>query len=210
MQNSVKIERINTYNDERFSKIALLQHGCFVVNDSETYEFEITSISSAIVRYSNSGLFLESVAEEFRFYAGFIYKFYDDLGSLVFETKMPDLIDIEIEAIQPSQFFVSQEKLDAIKSCLRSIDDIVIPVFFNSGKLVSVDGHTRMLFAYLDGTKILKGMLVDYDAITMKFADEAIKRDIHNVRDLKILSPEKYNEEWNGFCDYFLKHLDNE
>ena len=44
----MEITRINTYEDNRFSTKALLQHGCFLV-DGEPYEVEIISEYEAII-----------------------------------------------------------------------------------------------------------------------------------------------------------------
>lgn len=46
------IQRINTYNDNQFSKAVLLQHGCFLV-DGKPYEEEIISDYEAIIRGEN-------------------------------------------------------------------------------------------------------------------------------------------------------------
>ena len=48
----MEIQRINTYTDERFSREALMQHGCFLVNDAP-YEVNIISDFEAIVLGKN-------------------------------------------------------------------------------------------------------------------------------------------------------------
>ena len=60
------IQRINTYNDNQFSKAVLLQHGCFLV-DGKPYEVEIISDYEAIIRGENQAVYT-AVIEEFRFY----------------------------------------------------------------------------------------------------------------------------------------------
>ena len=70
------IERINSYDDKRFLKHILNQHGCFLV-DGNPYEIEIISESEAIIRGKKLSCFDELI-EEFRFYTPHIYIFYDD------------------------------------------------------------------------------------------------------------------------------------
>ena len=41
----MEIQRINTYDDKRFSQAILLQHGCFLV-DGKPYEVEIIERTS--------------------------------------------------------------------------------------------------------------------------------------------------------------------
>lgn len=72
------IQRINTYNDNQFSKAVLLQHGCFLV-DGKPYEVEIISDYEAIIRGENQAVYT-AVIEEFRFYTPHITQFYDKEG----------------------------------------------------------------------------------------------------------------------------------
>ena len=71
----MEIERINEYQDERFSQKALWQHGCFLA-DGMPYEVEIISDFEAVIKGRNPGMYLP-VIEEFRFYAPQITYFCD-------------------------------------------------------------------------------------------------------------------------------------
>ena len=44
----MKIQRIDTYDDPRFTKEALYQHGCYLVDD-EPYEIVIVSKNEAVI-----------------------------------------------------------------------------------------------------------------------------------------------------------------
>ena len=77
------IQRINTYNDNQFSKAVLLQHGCFLV-DGKPYEVEIISDYEAIIRGENQAVYA-AVIGEFRFYTPHITQFYDKDGKKVME-----------------------------------------------------------------------------------------------------------------------------
>ena len=61
----MEIIRINTYTDDRFSREALLQHGCFLA-DNTPYEIKIISDYEAVIWGQNRDVYPE-VIEEFRF-----------------------------------------------------------------------------------------------------------------------------------------------
>ena len=63
----MEIKRIDTYDDARFFKSVLLQHGCFLV-DEIPYEVEIISASEAVIRGVDQTVF-PMVIDEFRFYS---------------------------------------------------------------------------------------------------------------------------------------------
>ena len=54
---------------------------------------------------------------------------------------------IRIEEIQPSQFYVDEDKIEAVKTFITSPKDIIIPVMKENGKYISLDGHTRLAAA---------------------------------------------------------------
>ena len=62
------IERINSYEDNRFSEKALRQHGALVVNGIFFYEVLITGTSEAVITGKNRKYY-EAVIEYFRFFA---------------------------------------------------------------------------------------------------------------------------------------------
>ena len=61
-----EIQRINRYDDERFSNTVLYQHGAFLVDDSPC-EVEITGTETAVVRCENQE-YVAPLLEEFRFF----------------------------------------------------------------------------------------------------------------------------------------------
>ena len=63
----MEIERIDNYEDDRFSKTALLQHGAYLIDD-EPYEIVIVSDNKAIV-YGNKPEKYEALIEQFRYHA---------------------------------------------------------------------------------------------------------------------------------------------
>ena len=73
------IERINSYEDNRFSEKVLRQHGAFVVNGIFFYEVLTTGTSEAVITGENRKYY-EAVIEYFRFFSGHITRFRDAQG----------------------------------------------------------------------------------------------------------------------------------
>lgn len=78
----VKIQRINAYDDVRFSERVLKQHGAFVINDELLCEVEIIGTCEAIVHGAVEEFYNE-VIDEFRFYAEHICRFYNEKNELI-------------------------------------------------------------------------------------------------------------------------------
>ena len=88
------IKRIDSYEDERFRKKVLKQHGAFEVDDL-LYEVEIISDYEAVVRGDSK--YIKEIIEEFRFYAEHISKFYDDNEKCIAEYPKVKIFDIGLE-----------------------------------------------------------------------------------------------------------------
>ena len=131
----MNIERIDSYEDRRFSQNVLNQHGCFLVNDVP-YEIEIISDSKAVIRGGslptascNDDLVavdctkdiqeILELIEEFRFYTPHICRFYTTNGKLIKEYSPCPIQTIELSRIQPSQFYVDQDKIKAISTFIQ-------------------------------------------------------------------------------------------
>lgn len=200
------IERINQYCDRRFSEDVLLQHGAFVVDGKYPCSFKITGDNTAVVEYHDYNAVLP-IIEEFRFYTEHITVFYDTKGNLIAEFPPVVIKRLSLDEIQPSQFYVDEDKLKAISAFIHSENDIIIPVLFDGsvGRHISLDGHTRMFYAYLQGWKtvnVFEGSGVgDY---IFWFAKEAIKRGITKPSEIKRLSHKEYEVRWNKFCNDFF------
>ena len=119
----MNIKRIDGYTDSRFSQTALNQHGAYLI-DNDPYQVEITDFSSAVICGKNPSLY-KALIEEFRFHAPHIFKFYDAHARLIAEYPAPALFDLPLESIQPSQFYVDEEKLKAVQTFICKPEDIV-------------------------------------------------------------------------------------
>mgnify|MGYP004712523733 FL=1 len=196
------IQRINTYNDNQFSKAVLLQHGCFLV-DGRPYEVEIISDYEAIIRGENQDVYT-AVIEEFRFYTPHITQFYDKDGKKVMEYPRLSLLTLCLEQIQPSQFYVDEDKMNAISSFIHKPQDIIIQVFPDKERYISLDGHTRLYYAFLKGWDCVRAIVETSDDWIYKIVDEAQKRGIYTPKEMTLVSHDEYEIKWNRFCDDFF------
>lgn len=197
----MNITRINTYDDHRFSQEALNQHGCYIVNGDAPIEIKIISQSEAIVIGDEA--YFDEVIDEFRFNAEHITKFYDESCKIVKQFKDIELFKLDIDKIQPIQFFVDRDKLEAVKSFVGDEEDVIIPVAMHEGTYASLDGHTRLYLAYTLGFKhVYAYFSEDFDGFDY-FFDEARKRNIYAAKDLILLEHEEYVEKWDKFCDEY-------
>lgn len=201
----ISIERINSYEDQRFSKNILLQHGAFVINEDFLYEIEIVDKDSAIV-YGDNRRYFKEVIEEFHFYAEHISKFYDKNKKLIKEYEEVNTFYVDIRDIQPSQFYIDKTKKEAVSSFINKEDDIIVPLIKCENRYVSLDGHTRISVGIDKGFTGVKGFITNsYDYI-YDFVKEAKLRSIMSPKDMIELTHEDYKNKWNKFCDnYFNK-----
>lgn len=198
-----EIQRINSYCDDRFSQTVLLQHGAFLV-DGIPCEVEIIGADSAVVRCEKEEYILPLI-EEFRFYAEHICRFCNEHGELLAEFPPVDLFSLQLSEIQPSQFYVDEDKLRAVQAFLSGPKDIVIPVMAFDGKYVSLDGHTRLAAAADAGYETVSAFISEAPDSILDFAREARRRGVLSPYDMKRVSHEEYEILWNRFCDEFLK-----
>lgn len=199
----MKIQRINTYNDTRFKEKVLKQHGAFFIDDKYPCQFLIKDIDSAIIYYHDYNN-IDEIIEEFRFYTKHISKFYDQDGKLIKIYDSIKLFKYNINKLQPSQFYINTEKLNNIASWAKSSEDFIIPILKNGDEIIILDGHTRL---YLAKTLNIEEVYVYEDSsgdYIWGFVDEARKRNVYTINDLKLVSKEDYEVLWNKFCDDYF------
>lgn len=202
MENKRNIQRIDTYQDKRFSREALNQHGCFLV-DNAPYEIVIFSDNEAIVYGTDPSVYAELI-DVFRFYTPHITLFYDRNRRIIKQFPQKELFTISLEQIQPSQFYVDEAKITAISSFIHKPDDIIIQVQPFQDRYISLDGHTRLYYAVMQGWKKVRAVIEISDKWVYRFVDEAQKRNIYTPADLILVNHDEYMEKWNRFCDDFF------
>lgn len=198
----MEIKRINTYEDDRFSKKVLLQHGCFLA-DEAPYEVQIISDFEAVIRGENAAVYPQ-IMEEFRFYTPHITKFYSADGELIKEYPDANLLTISLDQIQPSQFYVDEEKLAAVSTFIQNPHDIIIQVMPFEGRYISLDGHTRLYYAVMKGWDTVRAVVDVSNDYIYGFVEEAKRRNIHTPKDMELVSHSEYEEKWNRFCDDYF------
>lgn len=201
----MEIQRIDIYTDNRFSREALYQHGCFLV-DKMPFEIEIISDFEAIIRGKNPNAYVE-VIKKFRFYTPHITMFYDKHRQLIKEYPPAKLLTLCTEQIQPSQFFVDEDKIAAVSTFIKKPSDIIIPVLPFDGRYISLDGHTRLRFAVMNGWDYVRAVTDAADDSIYNFAKEAQRRGIYTPKDMAVVCHEEYETKWNCFCDNFLSEI---
>lgn len=208
----MEVQRIDGYTDPRFPKEVLFQHGAFLV-DGRPWTFRVISDHEAVV--SGEGLTPETLAEaaeDFRFYAEHITTFYDPAGRCLLELPPVERREVEIDALQPSQFSVDREKCEAVGRFVHSPADIVVPVTtLEDGSLCVMDGHTRLYEAWRRGIRTAMVFHVSGWEELAHFVTEARKRGIYHIRDMALYSPEEQKEKWHDWCDaYFAARQEDE
>lgn len=196
------VNRVNSYTDAQFSQKALNQHGAFLVG-TDPYEIEIISQTDAIVRGRNPA-FYRVVIQEFRFYAEHIVRFWDESHNLIEEYPAVALLEIPIAEIQPSQFYVDESKMQAVRTFVASEQDLVIPLVQWKGRSISADGHTRLAVAVEKGIKTAYGFYTEAGDYVFDFAAEAKKRGIVSPYQLRKVNHEEYEKLWYPFCDEYF------
>ena len=197
------IERINDYEDQRFSPEVLKQHGAFMIDKKYPCAFKIISEDSAEIDFYDYSQ-MEPIIESFRFYAEHITKFYDKDGKLLAALKPVDIFVLNTEQVQPSQFYVDEDKVKAVSSFLKEGSDIIIPVMKQGDRFISLDGHTRLYYARTKGWKTVRAFETEVNDYVLEFVKEAIKRGVERVQDMELLSHSDYEIKWNKFCDDFF------
>lgn len=205
--NEINIQRIDTYEDERFDQEALNQHGCFVVNGKFLYQIKIISKDSALI--SGDEKYYNEVINDFRFFAEHIINFYSMDGKLIKKFDPPKIFTLKLDIIQPTQFYIDRKKLDAVKTFVKNKEDIIIPVAKYEDQYISLDGHTRLYLAYKLGFSFIYAFITESFDGTDYFVKESEKRGIKAVKDMILLSHEDYRQKWDKFCDEYFESLEN-
>lgn len=122
---------------------------------------------------------------------------------------MKKCTDICLLDIQPSQFYLSEEKLGRIMIWFNS-DDLSnfepLPIKLLNGNVIFTDGHTRAYAAYRAGCTHVP-LVWDEDELDWNLyqicVDACLERGIRSVAELsdRILTAAEYEQKWNRWCD---------
>lgn len=202
------IERINTYNDPRFSPEARVQHGCYLVGGTPC-EVRIVAQDTAVICGCPTSE-ITVLIEAFRFNAPHITRFLGADGTRLADLPPVIPFPVALADVQPSQFYVDEEKRAAVASFIHRAEDVIIPVIAHPaapGRFISLDGHTRLRISVENGWTHVRAVLDTADDVLLAFAAEAARRGIRTPADMTLLSHADYEVQWNRFCDDFMASL---
>ncbi len=129
---------------------------------------------------------------------------------------MPKIFTMKLDKIQPSQLFISSEKLSRV---MRDFDPLrpdslaPIPVKKLGDKIVLTDGHTRALAGlwkeFTEVRVFWEEDELDWEAyeICVKWCE---REGIHTIADLKdrIVPPADYERLWLDRCEAMQRELE--
>lgn len=173
-------------------------------NESIPYSFKILNHHEAKM-YVLDERFVDEVIEVFLDYSGHISKIIDQFGTIRFIKEPVPIYLVPIESLSMSQFYVSESKLKTISTWAKNQEDFILQVMATDHQLILADGHTRLKQAKqlnLTHVYVYKQL---HDPLLMAFYKEALKRNIHIIDDVSVISELDYKEKWHTFCDRFIK-----
>ena len=101
---------------------------------------------------------------------------------------------------------MDRDKVAAVSTFIDRGEDIIIQVSKYQDRYISLDGHTRLYYAVLQGFTSVRAVLAETDDCILDFVEEAIKRGIRTPKELVLLSHEEYKEKWNKYCDEYFSN----
>ncbi|MCL2235515.1 MAG: hypothetical protein FWB98_03615 [Defluviitaleaceae bacterium] len=182
--------------------------GCCFYSEDRAFRFYFEIDGQEATLHANTDQYLKKATDNFLFYSGFVNVVRDDKGNKIAAGDVGQLQMLEISQIQPSQFFVSQKKLEGCRKWITRPEDVKIPVVEWKGKRVSLDGHTRLRVALDMGFTHVYTYPEEYDGYTFQFAEEAEKHGILTISHVEVIGDEEYKIKWNKYCkDFFANKV---
>jgi hypothetical protein len=128
---------------------------------------------------------------------------------------MTNTFQMKLNSIQPSQLYISSEKLDSIMKSLEQSKPVFlepIPIKKLRGQVVFVDGHTRAFAAFLLGLSEIPVYWEDEDLDWEEYeicVEWCKEEGIHTISDLKnrIVSSSEYQVLWLDRCGRMQRDL---
>jgi len=129
---------------------------------------------------------------------------------------MPKTFMMKLDSIQPTQLFISLEKLSEVMKTFDASNPASIkpiPIKRLKNKIILVDGHTRAFAAFLHGFSQIPAYWeneeLDWEAyeICVEWCE---KEGIYKIADLKnrVISHKDYEKLWYKRCENMQKDLD--
>ena len=124
---------------------------------------------------------------------------------------MSERFKVRIEYLQPSQLYISKDKLRAIRN-KETLKSVPVPVIDFDGKLVMADGHTRAVAAIIEGRDSIFIEITD-EKLDLEAYEECVKwcveEGVFTPYDLvgRIINHEDYRVLWYERCERLHEEL---
>ena len=126
---------------------------------------------------------------------------------------MPKTFMMKLDKIQPSQLYISSEKLSKVMKNFNANSIEPIPVKKLGDDIIFVDGHTRAFAAYLHGLKEIP-VYWEYEELdweAYKICVEWCKKEgIYTIADLenRVIPHREYEILWYRRCEEMQRNLE--
>ena len=176
-----------------YSEKNRLLGNCFTIKkDIEFhYEFDIRGFEALII--CDNLVYINEAIEEFRKYNKYISVYYNEDRSFYKAYDEIHTFKLPINIIQPTEFFINEENLSNISKLLED-KEVYLPVNILNDEYVLLDGHTRLYAKYLEDCKMVNVYIDEMDDKIDDLVYMAKEQNIHNIKALKTLNNEEYNE----------------
>lgn len=132
-------------------------------------------------------------------------------GKSIITDQNVNVVKMMINDIVPEQLSVDKNKLNIVDSWIESPEDIVVSCVRIKDKVVCIDGHSRLVAAYLKGYEYVY-VHIDENADTelyeecLRWCKEA---NINSIADLsqRVVSEEEHESIWIDRCQSYLKAM---
>lgn len=176
-----------------------------IIDNNIKYYYEFyPNKQEATIKTNDLKYVLEAI-DEYRIYNKHITKFKDLNNEFykqfddVFTFKLP------IKCIQPSSFFVDLKKIELFEEYI-DFENVYLPVNIINDEYVLLDHHNLLYFLNECNQKLVNVFITDYESYINDFVYLAKENNILNVKGLKPLSHEEYEEYMKKFYDEYFSY----
>ena len=167
---------------------------CFTIVDNDKkyhYEFEIHDDQARVI-YDNI-FHIKDAIGAFRKYNKHIVRFYNSDRSFYLAFDDIHTFKLPVDILQPSKFFIDEEKYNAIEKHLEN-ERLVVPVTILDDEYVLLDGHARVKYLIDNYVKMVDVYLDTPDIDCQNRVYIAKENNLFKVKNMEILPHEEYLE----------------
>lgn len=138
--------------------------------------------------------------------AGFIKE-----SSWIFNRKCNiEIFKVNIREITPEQLTVDKVKVERADSWIQKPEDVVVCCIRIEGKLVCIDGYSRLVAALNKGFSYVY-VYIDAESTNLEFYKKCMswceEAGVFTIKDLagRVVSPEEHQRQWIDKCQQYLR-----